>query len=192
MSYLTAGDSMTELSTHLFRDKSDDPLEDFLVDFGSYRRWGVHGLSAKRKSPLEGYNSLERAYTDIVDRKKKEQIKKVLIALNYDPKEIDQIAAQRYREWRWKIEQFSIPRETIKRSAAIPNYGGNRFWSKVNRILSEMEPIYYKILIFKYEHEWELGNFTQEWGKDARYISDKLYKAKKAARRLLKKNGYHV
>jgi len=183
---------MSELSTHLFREKSEDSLEDFLVDYGAYRRWGVDGLSLKRKSPLEGYNSPEKAYTNRIDRKKKEQIRKALIALNYDPKELNQAVQKEYREWRWRISQLNVPKESTSRTSITPNYGGNKYWSKVNKILSEMNPLYYRIIIYKYEHEWELGNFVQEWGKEAKYITEKLYRAKKAARKLLRKNGYKV
>ena len=165
---------MTEVSTHLTREKkSDDKLELILEPWGVWRQWGVDGLSSKRKSPLEGYNSIERGRTDELDRERS----KVL-------------SLPEYREWILKINSLNVPRETQKVSPISPNYGGHKYYSKIDRILSGIYQPYYNILIKKYENQWDINTFAIEYGVNYNLAKRRLFKARQAARRELIKNGY--
>lgn len=150
-----------------FRENDKDPLEALLVNYGSYRRWGVDGISYKRRSPITGMNKLCVEETNRLDRGKSKERKE-------------------------RIKDLPQPTESRSVRPTTPNYGGNRYWSKINRILSEINPVYYSILIYKYEHEWELDVFVREWGKTSQFWSEKVCRARGAARKLLKKNGYKV
>lgn len=151
-------------STHLFREKAKDDLEDFLVDYGSYRRWGVDGISHKRRSPITGMNKPCVEQTNRLDRGKSKERKE-------------------------RIKDLPQPAESRDVRPITPNYGGNRYWSRINRILSEINPVYYSILIYRYEHEWELNVFVSEWGKGPGVMSKQIQRAKNAARKALKENG---
>lgn len=166
--------NIREPSTHLTRDKkNDDPLERILEPWGLWRQLGVDGLSSKRKSPLEGYNSLERAFTDELDRQKRK-----IFGLT------------EYRVWKIRIEELSIPRETSSVKPVSPKYGGHRYYSRIDQILSQIHGPYYNILIRKYEDQWEYKDFARHYGINENLASQRIFKARRAARKILKKNGY--
>lgn len=180
-------------STHLFRDKkSDDALEGILEPWGMWRGWGVDGLSSPRKSPLEGLNQLCRDRTDCLDRQRKDFIIQELVKLGYHGEMLKEQARKEYRELTYKINQLILPKETRKTVAKSPNYGGHKYYAKIDRILSGIYGPYYNILIRRYEDLWELNIFMREWGKDLNYVSKNVGRARKAARKELKKNGYRV
>jgi DNA-directed RNA polymerase specialized sigma24 family protein len=182
--------NLREPSTHLNRDdKPQDPLEQILEPWGVWRQWGVDGLSSKRKSPLEGYNSLERAFTDEIDKKKKAQIRAELIKLNYKDNLNDWVN-QYFREWKYRISQLKVSRETVKITPITPNYGGHKYYSKIDRALSEIYLPYYNILIRKYEDQWEYKDFAKHYGINENLASQRIFKARRAARKILRKNGY--
>ena len=184
--------NIREPSTHLFREKSENKLEDFLVDFGAYRRWGVNGLSTKRKSPASSLNKLCRDLTDECDRDKRKKIRDKLKREGWEGEKLTSEAKRQYAEWLIYINALPVPRETQKVVPIDPDYGGNRYYSRINIVLKELNDQYYRILIYKYEHEWELKDFMREWGKPSKWVSDKLYRARRDARKLLRKNGYKV
>lgn len=167
---------MSELSTHLFRDKkSDDLLERILEPWGYWRAWGVAGLSSPRKSPIEGYNMLETAFTDSLDKKKRKTL-----------------SLSEYREWRIKIKTLILPKETRKRVSRSPNYNGHKHNSRVDKLLSGIHGPYYNILIRRYEDGWELNDFMKEWGRGLKYASNNISRARKAAKKVLRINGFKV
>ena len=183
---------MTELSTHLFRDKkADDSLEALLEEWGAYIRWGVHGLSFKRKSPTTGLNKLCRDLTDEFDRAKRKSIR-VRLEKDFSGDELTAKVQREFKEWRERINALPMPTETQNFKPVIPNYGGHKKLSRVDRLLSEINQEYYKILIYRYANEWELGHFVTGWGKDLNYVSKNMERARKSARKILKKNGFKV
>ena len=182
--------NIREPSDHLTRDKkNDDPLEQILEPWGVWRQWGVDGLSSKRKSPLEGYNSLERAFTDEIDKQKKKQIRGNLIELGYE-KNLNDWVNFFFRIWKYRINEMNVPRETISRKPITPNYGGHKFYSKIDRILSEIYSPYYNILIRKYENQWDKREFIKSNGWSDDVYWNNMKRARNAARKILKKNGY--
>ena len=167
---------MNELSTHLYRDKrADDHLERILEPWGIWRAIGAEVLFSPRKSPIEGYNSVETAYTDSLDRRKM----KVL-------------SLAEYREWITRVKGLNQPKDTAKNLPKVPNYTTHRYYANINRLLSEIHESYYAILVHRYEDGWELNDFMREWGKDLNYASKNMSRARDAARKILRKNGIRV
>jgi len=183
--------NIREQSTHLSNDKkSNDPLERILEPWGVWRQWGVDGLSSKRKSPLEGYNALERVRTDKCDLRRILKIREDLIKRGVDKRNLKELAEQEWRELKMRINSTNVPRETQKVSPISPNYGGHKYYAKVDRILSEIHGLYYNILIRKYEDQWEYRDFAKHHGISENLASQRIFKARRAARKILKKNGY--
>ena len=167
---------MSELSTHLYRDKKeDDYLERILEPWGLWRSIGAEVLFSPRKSPIEGYNSVETALTDQLDRAKSKTLSKAA-----------------YREWRTRINALPVPKDTISPSPKTPNYSGHKFYTKINKILSEMNESYFIILIHRYEDGWEAVDFTHNYGKDLNYIWVNMNRARKSAKKILRENGIKV
>lgn len=170
-------------STHLTRGKKpDDQLEQILEPWGLYRQKGVPGLSSPRKSPLEGYNCLETAGTREIDRKKLGFFKTINA----------KTALFEYKIWKARILSLGVPRETTVTKPVIPAYDGDKRYSKIDRILSQIHSQYYNILIHKYEHQWEIRDFEINWGLDPKVARNQLRRARKAAKEILRKNGYRA
>lgn len=179
-----------EHSTHLDRDKvNNDPLEHILEPWGVYRQWGVSGLSSSSQSPIAGLNQLEKAFTKEIDRRKRAEIREAFVKLNYKGEDLKQATAQAFREWTWRIERLNVPRETKTVKPVSPNYGGHRYYSAIDKLLAEIHPPYYNILIHKYEHNWQQINFVETWGWTVDKTKDKICRARGAARRILKLNN---
>ena len=181
---------MTDLSTHLQREKGyDDPLEAILEPWGVWRSWGVDGLSSPRKSPLEGYNQLQKGYTDELDRARVERIRSRL-SITLKGRALLVAVLREYTEAKNRINSLSVPRETLTAKPQDPKYGGHKYYSKIDRLLSDIHPRYYNILIHKYENNWENRDFIIQWGWTDTVTRKQVSRARKAAREKLKKYGY--
>lgn len=80
-------------------------------------------------------------------------------------------------------------KETRTIIRVVPNYMPHRRMSNVNKCLLGINELYYKILIYKYEHGWMILDFTINWGWDRAKVSDKLRHSRKSARKELEKTG---
>lgn len=159
---------MTEPSTHLTRDKkSNDALEGLLEEWGHWRGKRLSGTSFPRSSLSAFLNHPETAFTNKLDK-------------------------QRALEDRRRIKELNVPRGTKTTKPVVLNYFGNRFWSKIDQLLSQIKPQYYKILIKKYEEEWETLHFEMNWAWTKTITWKQLSRARKASRKILKENGFKV
>jgi len=182
-----------EPSTHLNRGKKpDDKLERILEPWGLYRQKGVDGLSSKRKSPLEGFNCLETELTDHIDKKRKATIRENLIEIGYGKKNLNYWVEFFYKIWKYGIYELKFPKETLSAKPSNPLYNGDKRYSKINIILSSINSHYYNILIQKYENLWEIRDFQINWGWSGSVARNKLKRARAAAKKALRENGYKV
>lgn len=180
---------MKDHSTHLTRDKkSDDHLEAILEPWGVWRQWGVEGLSSGRKSPIVGVNQPEKRRTDKLDLERYAKIRESLLP-HYSGAELRHQTYRAWREWKARIRGM-VSRETKLMLVTDPKYGGHKHYSKIDQLLSTIHGPYYNILIRKYEDLWSINDFCIQNGWETDYTSDRIYKARRAARKILKKNGY--
>lgn len=188
-------DHSSHITRHTFRDKrSDDALEAILEPWGAWRGKRVHLLSHKNKSPIVAVNSPESSYTDSIDLIRLVRIKENIInsGFNGTKKELRHQAYVIWKEWKTRIKEMNVPSETFFTSGHLKLYNSHTFCSDIDKILSQMHEPYYNILIYRYEHGWEMKDFCKEWGETYESMSVKLTRARKAARKELKKNGFRA
>lgn len=175
-----------EHSTHIFRDKkSDDKLEQILEPWGAWRAGRVFLLSFKDKSPMTAVNSPERDYTDLIDKKKKDVIREELKKLGYED-DLEQWVNQYYREWKLIRDSKKVPRGTLFITGHQKLYNSHIKYSEIDKKLATLRPLYYKILIHRYEKEWDYDVFCREWKKEYKYIKEEMSRARAEARKILR------
>ena len=171
-------------------------VKDILTGWGDWRARTDAVLSTGSQSPIAsiiGENSgklygVNKQKEHIAQLNKYHQIKKSLEKIGYVGDNLIDRTRKELKEWKVKRDLIPQPKETRETKPKTPGYNGHKYYSKIDKMVYELNPVYRNILIKKYEHLWIIDDFMQQMGWERNTAWTRISEATKEIRVLLKKS----